>query len=75
MPREGYDMTDYLYAEPSFLGGMARVLDLGDTLTNYNYSPSPESADTIAIQEDWRSVGDDLRAALKKCKEEHVEQV
>ncbi|MBI4827474.1 MAG: hypothetical protein HY804_01465 [Nitrospinae bacterium] len=57
-------MTDYLYAHPSFLGGMARVLDIFGVFTAYNYSRSPQEADARAIHSDWLAVGKDLDAAM-----------
>ncbi len=56
--------TFYLSALPSFSEGMARVLDLGTTLEDYNDSPSPGLADYTALRNDWFAVGSDLRAAL-----------
>ncbi len=56
--------STFLYADPSFSEGMARVLDFGDTLTEYNRSPSPERADAIAIAADWRAVIEDLAQAF-----------
>lgn len=32
------DQFGLLYATPSFLEGVARAIDIGDTLTEYNYS-------------------------------------
>lgn len=58
-------MTDYFFARPSFWDGMARCLDLGDTLSEFNMSISDQEADTIAIQADWRAVGQDIFAALR----------
>ncbi|HOC93882.1 MAG TPA: hypothetical protein PKH33_16160 [bacterium] len=62
--------TDYLYAKPSFLGGMARVLDLGGTLKEYNSSSSSEEADARAISSDWKMVGKDIKAAMLRHDEE-----
>ncbi|MBU1626687.1 hypothetical protein KKB18_04890 [bacterium] len=59
-------MTDYLFAKPSFLGGMASVLDLGSTLTVYNNSPTPEIADNIAIYNDCKAVGNDIRVVIEQ---------
>lgn len=56
--------SDFLFAWPSFLGGMASVLDLGATLRCYNISPSEWEADRRAIQADWLTVGDDLLQAM-----------
>jgi len=44
--------------------GMMRVLDLGDTMTEFNRSLSDNQADALALRQDWNVVGDDLREAL-----------
>lgn len=59
-------MTDFLFARPSFLSGMARVLDLGATFDTYNRSSTPAEADSIAIYNDFKAIGDDLRRALRQ---------
>jgi hypothetical protein len=66
-------MTDYLFARESLIGGMARALDLGDCLTVYNESLTPEMADTLAARADWEAVGDDLRTAIRHFAEDHEE--
>ena len=53
-----------LFATPTFIGGIASLFDLGDTLNNYNFSDTPEEADYKAIHADWLSVGDDIRGAI-----------
>jgi len=59
-------MGDYdLFAKPSFFEGMARVLDLGGTLNEYNYSRSGSHADMHAVGNDWIAVGEDLRGAVE----------
>lgn len=60
-----------LFARPSFLEGMARVLDFGNTLTEYNTSVTPQQADAVAIAADWRAVGDDIRSAIREFEEQH----
>ena len=57
--------SELLYARPSFLGGMASVMDIGGTLVDYNGSSSPDLADFYALRSDWRQVGDDLRVAIE----------
>jgi hypothetical protein len=64
-------MTNFLYAVPSFLGGAARVLDLGSTFTIYNETFSPSRADSYALKADWVAVGDDMKTALEQFAEEH----
>jgi hypothetical protein len=59
--------SDLLFAQPSFLEGLARVTDIGATLEEYNTSPSGELADMHAIRSDWRQVGEDLSAAFFAC--------
>ncbi|MEK7565051.1 MAG: hypothetical protein AAB394_03815 [Patescibacteria group bacterium] len=57
-----------LFAEPSFIEGMSRVLDLGGTLQEYNDSNTEQKADTEALKNDWRAVGDDLRFSISNYK-------
>ena len=59
-----------LYAAPSFLEGLARSIDIGDTLTEYNTSESGAEADTRALRSDWKAVGDDLRQAIAQYRTE-----
>jgi hypothetical protein len=63
----------FLFARPSFWSGMARVVDLGGTLNEYNYSISPRKADYYAIRSDWNVVGDDIREAVNKYDDELTE--
>ena len=57
------DYTDLLYARPSFLEGVARVMDLAGALNTYNIAPTPEQADAWALWSDWAAVGQDFRMA------------
>lgn len=50
------EIATFLFARPSFLEGLSRVLDLGATLQEYNSSLNPEQADAIAQQMDWQAV-------------------
>ena len=56
----------FLFAKPSFLGGVATLMDFGNTLLVYNESVTPEQADYFAVKSDWVAVGNDLRRAIKK---------
>ena len=56
--------SDFLFADASFTEGMARVLDLGGTLTEFNRSLTSEQADAIALAMDWRAVGADMTAVF-----------
>lgn len=59
------DLTSLLYAQPSFLEGCARALDLWGTMTEFNESLNPEQADYLALRADWLSVGNDIRRAMR----------
>ena len=65
--------TDFLFAQPSFLGGMASTLDIGATLTVYNESRSPAEADAKALASDWHMVGEDIKGALSDFEKSHGE--
>jgi hypothetical protein len=71
---EVISVTDYLYARPSFIGGMAKVLDLGDTLTMYNASRTPAEADYRATKCDWAVVGKDLRDSVERFAQDYDSQ-
>ncbi len=62
--------TTYLYANPSFLNGMARVLDFGASLQEYNESVTPKEADYNAILRDWMVVGEDINQAIDQYEQE-----
>jgi len=62
--------TFFLFARPSFIGGMARLFDFGGTLNSYNISATGELADSRAFDQDWKAIGDDMRAVLAAYKEE-----
>lgn len=63
-------MNNLLSANPSFIRGMGRVLDLGSTRDVYNTSDSPDEADFNAILSDWNTVGDDMENAFRKIRKE-----
>jgi hypothetical protein len=66
-------MTEYfLFANPSFVSGMARVLDIGSTMLEFNSTFYPEVADYYAIKSDWIVVGDDIKTALNKYGEKEA---
>ena len=62
--------TDFLFAEPSYLSGAARLLDLWGQYDEYNKSLNPAEADTRAIAADWIITGQDLQGAMDKFSSE-----
>ena len=61
--------TQFLFARPSFVEGVARVLDLGATLQIYNQSATAGEADARASVADWLAVGEDISAAIESYKQ------
>ncbi len=57
-------LTGYLYARPSFIEGMSRLIDFGNTLQIYNSSSNPQQADYLALSSDWWVIGNDLNDAM-----------
>ncbi|QKQ75565.1 hypothetical protein [Nostoc sp. TCL240-02] len=57
-------LSSYLYARPSLIEGVARMVDFGNTLQVYNTSLSSEQADYLALLSDWAVVGNDLKKAM-----------
>ncbi len=66
--------TSFLFATPSFLEGLARTLDLGATLDEYNSSITPEQADFLALKNDWEVIGNDFAIAIEKEKSNFNDQ-
>lgn len=63
--------TDLLYNRPTFWGGLARCLDVGGTLREFNTSPTGQDADRIALASDWYAIGDDMHRAIREHAERH----
>jgi hypothetical protein len=57
--------SDFLFAQPSFASGAARVLDLWGQFDDYNRSETPAEADAKAIAADWLVIGQDLAEAIE----------
>ena len=64
--------TDYLFASPSFLSGVARLLDLSGRFDVYNDSDDEALADARAVYSDWRMVGQDLAGAMTVVEREQA---
>jgi len=53
-----------LFATPSFLEGMARVVDIGGTLNEYNSAMDGAQADRLAFLADVVAISDDIVGGL-----------
>ena len=60
--------TDRLYARPSFLRGMARLVDLGGAINRgaYGATSTPTEADARALRGDWQALADDIASAFSE---------
>jgi hypothetical protein len=54
----------FLFARPSLIEGMSRVLDIAGRTNEYNYSLTPEQADRLALYRDWQLIGQDMLNAM-----------
>jgi hypothetical protein len=63
-PDSGAYRTDFLVAQPNFMSGVARTLDLTGSFDSYNYSRSSHDADERALSADWQVVGQDLSRVM-----------
>jgi hypothetical protein len=62
--------SDFLFAQPSFVSGASRVIDLWAQLDDYNRSDTPAEADAKALAADWIIVGQDILDATDQCESE-----
>lgn len=74
MSKNNIKLNTYTFNNPSFLKGMAKVLDLGLTSSSfYNnlYTHlDDELIDYLALKNDWMAVGEDFRDSIKKYEKE-----
>jgi hypothetical protein len=64
-------LTGFLFAEPSLVEGIARIIDIGGTLQEYNSSLSPNQADALALASDWCVIGADMKQAMQSYEAEY----
>jgi acetylornithine/succinyldiaminopimelate/putrescine aminotransferase len=68
------DDTGFLFAEPTFLSGIASLFDLSGSLVVYNESKTGQEADRRALASDWAVVGKDIRTAAKTLVEQEAQK-
>jgi hypothetical protein len=62
--------SDFLFAEPSFMSGAGRIVDLWGQFDDYNRSDTPAEADAKAIASDWLVVGQDIQDVVEQNQSE-----
>jgi hypothetical protein len=68
LPRDAY--STFLFAHTGFWDGVARLLDIGGNLVEFNRSITPEQADAIALRMDWAAASQDLWLGFADAVEE-----
>ena len=63
MGKRSFYCTDFLFACPSFLSGLARTLDIHGHFDQYNVSRSEQEADFRALLCDWLVAQQDIDRA------------
>ncbi len=58
--------TGLLFARPSFFEGVSRVIDIGNTMSEYNTSLTSVQADYLALNADILALKEDLARARKE---------
>lgn len=53
-----------LFARPSFIEGMGRLVDFAGTMNEYNRSLTGEQADANAFASDWLALRSDFEEAI-----------
>lgn len=53
-------------AEPSWISGAGRTIDLWGVFEDFNDSPTAEIADERGLYADWRRIGEDLAEAMNR---------
>jgi hypothetical protein len=56
--------STFLFALSTWQEGVGRLVDFGDSLTEYSAAQAPGDADARAIAQDFLAVGEELRVAL-----------
>lgn len=59
-------LSTFLFANPSFISGVASILDFEGNFVSYNHCATPSDADAVALYADWSAVGDALVEAINK---------
>lgn len=67
---QGCTMSDFLFAMPKTIDGIASVIDLFGVYPMYNNSASGEEADRRAFTADMQALQNDMKLAVKIVNQE-----
>ena len=62
--------TGFLFSTPSFLSGAGTVMNLAGNFYDFNFSESGFEADKMAIENDFRMLGQDIFDAIEKVNDD-----
>jgi hypothetical protein len=62
--------SDFLFAQPNILFGLARFFDFAGVFDDYNRTRNESEADGRATFADWYITGEDLGLALERVKDD-----
>lgn len=65
--------SDFSFAMPGFLSGIASVLDLSGNLRWHGYGGNGAGADFEALYSDYRIVGHDIEEAMRAYERQYTE--
>lgn len=60
------EYSEFLFARPTLLEGVARILDFGNTMQEYNTSLTGQQADFRALRSDWLQISADMRQSVEQ---------
>lgn len=66
--KKNYYRSDFLFSRSSFLIGAGSILSIFSTYFTFNESESDKAADTMALESDFGTVGNDISRALETFK-------
>ena len=64
------ELSTTLFANPSFIEGVARIWDFGNTLNEYNRSAGQNDANFESMSADYAAIGQDARQAIADLRRE-----
>lgn len=66
-------MNYFLFSDASVIDGIAANIDLHGVYTEYNKSTDEQTADSIAIWNDWATIGQHILQASEELENELAE--
>lgn len=67
--------TSYLYSRPNYLIGCGSIFNISGKYFLFNYSKTDSQADSIAIENDWGVIGQDIKNVIKKKSTKQLESI